>query len=89
VVCFRYRTHAVDEADLNALNEELLLRLQERGIAVPSSTRLGGRFALRLAHVNHRTTDDDMALVLSAVVEIGDELVATPRAARPSSRGAV
>lgn len=89
VVCFRYRTHAVDDADLNALNEELLLRLQERGIAVPSSTRLGGRFALRLAHVNHRTTDDDMALVLSAVIEIGDELVANRRAARPTSRGAL
>ncbi len=89
VVCFRYRTHAVDDADLNAFNEELLLRLQERGIAVPTSTRLGGRFALRLAHVNHRTTDDDMALVLSAVVEIGDELVANSRAAGPTSRGAL
>ena len=42
-----------------------------------------------LAHVNHRTTDDDMTLVLSAVVEIGDELVANSRAAGPTSRGAL
>lgn len=76
VVCFRYRAGTLDESALNALNEELLLRLQERGIAVPSSTRIAGRFALRLAHVNHRTTDADMAMVLSAVVEIGNALVA-------------
>ena len=76
IVCFRYRADALDDAALNGINEELLLRLQERGIAVPSSTRIGGRFALRLAHVNHRTTDADMELVLRAVAEIGDELVA-------------
>jgi aromatic-L-amino-acid decarboxylase len=81
IVCFRYRAPSFDEAGLNVLNEELLLRLQERGIAVPSSTRIGGRFALRLAHVNHRTTNDDMAMVLSAVVEIGDELVEEQRGA--------
>ncbi len=74
IVCFRYRTEAFSEAALDALNEELLLRLQERGIALPSSTRLDGRFALRLAHVNHRATDEDMEMVLSAVVSIGDEL---------------
>ncbi len=76
IVCFRYRADDLDDATLNAINEELLLRLQERGIAIPSSTRIGARFALRLAHVNHRTTDEDMAMVLSAVVDIGDELVA-------------
>lgn len=76
IVCFRYRSASLEEAGLNALNEELLLRLQERGIAVPSSTRIDGRFALRLAHVNHRTTDADMAMVLSAILEIGAELAA-------------
>ena len=81
IVCFRYHAPSLDEAGLDVLNAELLLRLQERGIAVPSSTRIAGRFALRLAHVNHRTTDDDMAMVLSAVVEIGDELVAEQREA--------
>ncbi|QJR34834.1 pyridoxal phosphate-dependent decarboxylase family protein [Gemmatimonas groenlandica] len=82
IVCFRYRADALDDDTLNVMNEELLLRLQERGIAVPSSTRIGGRFALRLAHVNHRTTDEDMALVLAAVTEIGDELVGELVAAR-------
>jgi glutamate/tyrosine decarboxylase-like PLP-dependent enzyme len=85
IVCFRYSVPSLDEAGLNALNEELLLRLQERGIAIPSSTRIGGRFALRLAHVNHRTTDGDMAMVLSAVLEIGDELVAEQREELPPS----
>jgi len=78
IVCFRYRADSRDDASLNALNQELLLRVQERGIAVPSSTCIAGRFAIRVAHVNHRTTDDDLAIVLSAVVEIGDELIAGP-----------
>ena len=76
IVCFRYRADALDDTSLNALNEELLARVQERGIAVPSSTKLDGRFALRLAHVNHRATDEDLVRVLSAVVAIGDELLA-------------
>jgi aromatic-L-amino-acid/L-tryptophan decarboxylase len=55
IACFRYapahlRTQLSD-ATLNAINEEILLRLQEQGIAVPSSTVLDGRFALRVAHV--------------------------------------
>jgi len=75
VACFRYRTPALDDTALNALNEELLMRLQERGIAVPSSTVLNGRFAIRVAHVNHRTKLKDIETVVQSVVEIGRELV--------------
>lgn len=81
IVCFRYRpsTLVPDEPALEALNLELLLRLQERGIAVPSSTRLDGRFALRVAHVNHRTTDEDIETLAEAIVEIGREITAEGR----------
>jgi glutamate/tyrosine decarboxylase-like PLP-dependent enzyme len=81
IVCFRYRpaATALDETALEALNLELLLRLQERGIAVPSSTRLDGRFALRVAHVNHRTTDEDIETLAEAIVEIGREIAAEGR----------
>lgn len=81
IVCFRYRpvTAERDGEALNALNLELLLRLQERGIAVPSSTRLGEQFALRVAHVNHRTTDEDIELLVDTVIDIGRELAAEGR----------
>lgn len=79
IVCFRYapaylRTHLSD-AKLNAINEEILLRLQEQGIAVPSSTVLEGRFALRVAHVNHRTRQSDIDQLLDGVLHLGTHVV--------------
>ncbi len=65
----------VDEV-VDEINRELLMRVQERGIAVPSSTMANGRFVLRMAHVNHRTTDDDMDAVFEALLEIGREVSA-------------
>jgi aromatic-L-amino-acid decarboxylase len=43
VVCFWFRPVGYAEAELNALNKELLLRVQKSGVAVPSSTVLSGR----------------------------------------------
>jgi len=76
IACFRYAPSGMDEAALNALNAELLLRLQERGIAVPSSTVLGGRYALRVANVNHRTRREDIDALIDGVLAIGKELKA-------------
>jgi glutamate/tyrosine decarboxylase-like PLP-dependent enzyme len=75
VVCFRWvgRTERPD-AELNALNRELLVRLQESGIAVPSSTVLRGRFVMRVALTNHRTRAEDLATLVDAVVSIGAEV---------------
>jgi glutamate/tyrosine decarboxylase-like PLP-dependent enzyme len=74
IACFRYAPAGMPEAERDALNVELLLRLQERGIAVPSSTVLGGRFALRVANVNHRTRRADLDALVDAVLAIGAEL---------------
>jgi aromatic-L-amino-acid decarboxylase len=74
VVCFRYVAPGLDAEALDALNEELLIRIQERGIAVPSSTVLGGRFALRVAITNHRSRVEDFDLFLDAVLAVGAEL---------------
>jgi glutamate/tyrosine decarboxylase-like PLP-dependent enzyme len=76
VVCFRYLAPGLAEPALDAMNEEILLRVQERGIAVPSSTVLGGRFALRVAITNHRSRREDIDLFLEAVLAIGAELTA-------------
>lgn len=74
VVCFRYAPEGAAEAELNAVNEEVLLRLQEGGIAVPSGTVLGGRYAIRVANVNHRSRREDFDTLVEAVARIGAEV---------------
>ncbi|MEO5590320.1 MAG: pyridoxal-dependent decarboxylase [Gemmatimonadaceae bacterium] len=74
IACFRYAPADLDESRRNAVNEEVLLRLQESGIAVPSSTRLDGKFALRCANVNHRTRHSDIDMMVEAIVRIGNEV---------------
>lgn len=74
VVCFRYRRAGLTEADLDALNSKLLVRLQESGIAVPSNVRIGGRFAIRVANTNHRTLRSDFDLLIESVLKVGHEL---------------
>jgi glutamate/tyrosine decarboxylase-like PLP-dependent enzyme len=89
IVCFRYRppgpaatpqVAAVggsdDEMRWDGLNRELVARIQERGLAMPSSTVLQGRFAIRVAHVNHRTRDEDVVALVEAIVQLGRELSA-------------
>jgi len=69
VVCFRYRGASDDQ------NKEILQRLQERGIAVPSGTVLEGRFVLRVANVNHRSRRGDFDALVEAVKSIGREVI--------------
>jgi len=76
IVCFRWRPAAVPEERLDALNRELLQRLQERGIAVPSHTVLDGRFAIRVCITNHRTRHDDLELLVREIERLGAELLA-------------
>jgi glutamate/tyrosine decarboxylase-like PLP-dependent enzyme len=66
IVCFRRRPHALDP-DTDALNERILQRLNRNGIAMMSSTRIRGCYALRLCIMNWRTTADDVARILDAV----------------------
>jgi glutamate/tyrosine decarboxylase-like PLP-dependent enzyme len=75
IVCFRYAPAETRGWELNDLNREILLRLQERGVAVPSATVLGGQFAIRCANVNHRSTRADFRMLVEAVIEIGKELL--------------
>jgi len=74
VACFRYVAPGAAPAALDALNRELLMRLQEAGVAVPSQTLIGGRFAIRVAITNHRSRREDFDLLVRSVVEIGDTL---------------
>jgi aromatic-L-amino-acid decarboxylase len=76
IVCFRFRPAGVAEMELNALNREVLLRVQESGVAVPSSTVLNGKFAIRLAITNHRSRLEDFDVLVSAVKETAAKVMA-------------
>jgi glutamate/tyrosine decarboxylase-like PLP-dependent enzyme len=67
IVCFRYRA---DQAN-DPVNARIVTDLQESGIAVPSTTILDGRLAIRAAIVNHRTQTRDLDALVAAVVEFG------------------
>jgi glutamate/tyrosine decarboxylase-like PLP-dependent enzyme len=74
VVCFRYVVPGADDQTLNALNKEILLRIQESGLAIPSQTLLNGKFAIRVAVTNHRSRREDFDLLVQAVVDTGGAL---------------
>jgi glutamate/tyrosine decarboxylase-like PLP-dependent enzyme len=74
IVCFRHQPGGLTEEALRAHNRELLMRLQESGIAVPSDTTIRGRYWLRVAICNHRTRNEDLDLLVREVRRIGEEL---------------
>ncbi|MFC4670199.1 pyridoxal phosphate-dependent decarboxylase family protein [Seohaeicola nanhaiensis] len=72
ICCFRYRS----EGDADALNDEIVIRLQEAGIAAPSTTTVEGMKAIRVNITNHRTRASDLDLLVEAVRRIGAEILA-------------
>jgi len=74
IVCFRWNPGGLDDARLNEFNAELLIRLHESGVAAPSYTTLDGRYCLRAAIVNYRTTSADLALMMRELARIAESL---------------
>lgn len=74
IVCFRFNPGNLDEPGLNALNQELLIRLHESGLVAPSYTTLDGKYCLRAAIANHRTVKNDLGLFVQTILKIGNEL---------------
>jgi glutamate/tyrosine decarboxylase-like PLP-dependent enzyme len=75
IVCLRYvpEGHGSRKSEvLNALNREILMALQEEGIAVPSHTVLQGRFAIRVCITNHRSRFEDFDLLVREILRIGE-----------------
>jgi len=77
IVCFRFVAPGMSDAELNALNGEIVMALQESGIAAPSTTTLKGRLAIRVNITNHRTTFADLDILVDAVVAAGREIAAS------------
>jgi glutamate/tyrosine decarboxylase-like PLP-dependent enzyme len=74
ICCFRYEPAGATDDELDSLNERIVARLQSDGIAAPSTTRIGGKLAIRAAILNHRTTTADMDILASHTVRLGREL---------------
>jgi len=76
ICCFRFRPAGwTDEARLDALNEDVLHGIRARGRTVTSSTRVGGRLAIRPCFVNPRTTLADADALVDEVLGVGRELM--------------
>lgn len=72
ICCFRH----LGGAHTDALNDEIVVRLQEQGIAAPSTTTVNGKRAIRINITNHRTRQSDLDLLLGAVRLTGAEILA-------------
>jgi glutamate/tyrosine decarboxylase-like PLP-dependent enzyme len=69
VVCFRRVPDdagetGTREARIEALNADLVKRLGSSGDGLISSTRLGGRYTMRICALNHRSRESDIDRVL-------------------------
>jgi glutamate/tyrosine decarboxylase-like PLP-dependent enzyme len=70
IVCFSLRGDLTGE-----VNCEIVMRLQERGVAAPSMTKRAGRMVIRAAVFNHRTTAADVDALADAAEQIAAELI--------------
>lgn len=74
IVAFRHDDPTLDPEQLDYVNRELLMRIQERGIATPSSTIIGGRFTLRVCICNHRSRRADFDDFVTSAERIVEEI---------------
>jgi glutamate/tyrosine decarboxylase-like PLP-dependent enzyme len=74
IVCYRYEFPSVNEEIQNEKNKGLLMELQNRGIAAPSSTLLHGKYVIRVANVNQRSQQIDFDILVNESLKIGKEL---------------
>jgi len=69
ICCFRYKFDT--NSDQN--NTDIVVQLQESGIAAPSSTTINGQLAIRVNLTNHRTQKSDLDMLIEWVIKLGDE----------------
>ena len=81
ITCFRYvdreklSPSGRGNPDWDQVNNEIVITMQERGIAAPSITTIDGKLAIRVNITNHRTTMADLDLLVETVLSIGRELL--------------
>ncbi len=72
VVSFRYiPSPESDEATVERVNQEIRQRVWDSGVAMITSSRVRGRYVLRLAVVNHNTRRRDVEKTVRLIGELG------------------
>ena len=71
IICFRYYREGLNDSALDALNERISRELLATGRAFLSSTRIKGKFALRMCFINWRTTAGDVEEIVELLKDIG------------------
>jgi aromatic-L-amino-acid decarboxylase len=76
IVCFRYRPQelAGNEEALDALNKNVMERMQADGTAFVTSTTLDGRFLLRACILHYGATERDIDTMLEAVQDMAKQV---------------
>ena len=54
------------------MNSNIVIKLQESGIVAPSTTKINGCLAIRVAIVNHRTSTKEIDALINATIDIGE-----------------
>ncbi len=74
IVCFRFAPAGMSGEEADGLNKEVLLRVQESGLAIISGSRIHGRYVMRVACSNHRSRWEDFEALAVGVARIGGEV---------------
>ena len=62
------------QQSLNELNERIIIECQNSGVAVPSSTVIHGNVAIRINITNHRTTKNDLDILIDTIIQLGKKI---------------
>lgn len=74
IVCFRFNPGEMTDDELKLINTEIMLQMQETGVAAVSDTTVHGQHCLRVAINNHRTTLMDLDILINETVRLGVQL---------------
>jgi aromatic-L-amino-acid decarboxylase len=86
VLCFRRIVPGASDDVVESINQHIVSMIAEGGESFISSTRLRGRFALRMVVMNHSTQREDIDRLLDAVEDapVDTVSVTAPSAVRPN-----
>jgi glutamate/tyrosine decarboxylase-like PLP-dependent enzyme len=70
ICCFRARPEQAGLADLDAINERILARINGAGRFFISSTRLRGAYSLRICVLGYRTTEQDIDALMAEIASL-------------------
>lgn len=80
IAVWRWVPHGFSDEQCDALNRELLLRIQESGLAVPSGSMVRGRYVIRTCLTNHRTRWSDLERFADGIAPLARKIEEEMRA---------